>query len=343
MTTRLKLIHWFQAIVCMAVLSTSFTVVAAQHMIFADSFPLEHPLSSEGTVYWMNQVTELTDGAITFQHFPAEQLAPADQILQKIKDGVAQAGYVGIGYVSDDLPLNGGTMLPGVVENTVTASEAYWNLLSSDSLLRQEFLDNGVVPVFAVLLPPYQVVLNRAPVQTMADLKGLKLRVSGSMSLVANAIGASPVSMSAPDIYMAMRRGTLDGSLLPVTSITPYKIDEVTQSVSSNASFGSFGITVVMDAETYAQLTDAQKAAIKKAGDQTVEHLSTVLQQGVEESLAAFRDSGITVYSFSDELQQKLAPKFDAVQERWAARMKERGLPGAKALEQIDKALAAAK
>src|SRR5699024_8594493 len=101
---------------------------------FADSFPLEHYLSSEGMVWWMERVTELTDGEVTFTHFPAEQIAKADNILQKVRDGVVEAGYIGIGYVTDRMPLNGVAMLPGLSKNAVTGSLAYWDVIKNGPL-----------------------------------------------------------------------------------------------------------------------------------------------------------------------------------------------------------------
>lgn len=93
--------------------------VLARSLMFADSFPPSNTLSKEGTVFWMHRVEELSDGDVSFRYFPNEQLAKADEILQKIQDGVAQAGYIGIGYVSDSMPLNGAIMLPGEVSDVV--------------------------------------------------------------------------------------------------------------------------------------------------------------------------------------------------------------------------------
>lgn len=325
-------------ITCLAVLSVG-SPCAAEALIFADSFPVRHPISKDGNVWWMDRVSDLTGGEISFRHFPAEQLAHADGILQKVRDGVAQVGYVGVGYVSDELPLNGVAMLPDMVTDTVAASDAYWKLLNSNTLFRREFLDAGVVPVFAVLLPPYQVVLNRPPVRTMSDLDGLKLRVSGSMILVADEIAASPVAMAAPDVYMAMQRGTLDGALLPVTSVVPYRIDEITRSISTDGSFGSFAIVVVMNARTHAELGPTHQAAIRRAGHETVAHLAHVLERDVAKALTAFRDQGIAVYSLPAKTRMRLSGRFSNVQESWVHRMEKRGIDGQQALRRMKEAL----
>src|SRR5690625_2960380 len=47
----------------------------------ADSFPTTNDLSSEGIVYFMDRVEELTNGQVEFEYYPAEQLGKADSFL----------------------------------------------------------------------------------------------------------------------------------------------------------------------------------------------------------------------------------------------------------------------
>jgi TRAP-type C4-dicarboxylate transport system substrate-binding protein len=52
------------------------------------------------------------------------------------------------------------------------------------------------------------------PVHTVADLKGLRIRCAGaSDSKAFSKLGASPVHMSAGEVYMALQRGTLQGGV----------------------------------------------------------------------------------------------------------------------------------
>lgn len=326
-----------------AMLITSSTLAFSKQLILADSFPATHWLAKDGTVWWMNRVEKLSGGDLTFQHFPAGQLAEASNLLQKVQDNVAQAGYVGTGYASDDLPLNNAPMLPGQVDDAVAASEAYWKLLKSDSRMRREFTDAGVVPVYAILLPPYQMVLNRPPATNLEVLKGLKLRTTGSIALVAEALGASPVNMTSPESYLGMQRGTLDGTVLSVTSVEPYKLNEVTKSISTNGKFGSFGITVVMNADTYDELSQKDKDAIAKAGDETTTHLAKVAAKQVDTALSDFREQGLKVYEFPPQMLKALEPKYEQAQTMWLKRMDQRGLDGKGAIKEYRDALAAEK
>ncbi|WP_282153345.1 TRAP transporter substrate-binding protein DctP [Ruegeria atlantica] len=334
-------------------ITTSFKAAAAALLIaasgqakaetvsFADSFPLEHYLSKEGMVFWMNRAEELSGGEIDFRHFPAGQLAKAKGILQKVRDNAVQAGYVGIGYVSDRMPLNGASMIAGMTGESLPGSKAYWKLVK-EGALRHEFDENGVVPLFAAVLPAYQLVLAGEPISSTDELKGKKIRSSGTLNLAVEAFEGTPVSLPAPDIYLGIQRGTLDGSLLPPGSVKPYNLQEVIGSTSTNGSFGTFAITAVMNADAFNALSPEQQAALVQAGDETVEHLGTYQDGKVAEALQEFRDLGIAVYEFDDATLASLEPMMASVKAAWVARMEERGLNAAEVVSEFEAAVAAA-
>ncbi len=313
----------------------------AETISFADSFPLEHYLSKEGMVYWMNRTEELTKGQIDFQHFPAGQLAKANAILQKVRDGAVQSGYVGIGYVSDRMPLNGAAMIAGMTRDSLAGSQAYWKLVK-EGALRKEFDKNGVVPLFAAVLPAYQLVLAGKPLGSVEELKGMKIRSSGTLNLAVEAFGGTPVSLPAPDIYLGIQRGTLDGSLLPPGSVKPYNLQEVMGSTSTNGAFGTFAITGVMNADVFNALPEEQQKALMQAGDDTVAHLGEYQDSKVAEALQEFRDLGIAVYEFDDSILAELEPMLASVKQAWITRMEDRGLNAAEVVSEFDTAVAQA-
>ena len=313
----------------------------AETITFADSFPLKHYLSKQGMVWYMNRVHELTDGAVSFQHFPAGQLAKAKAILQKVRDGAVQAGYVGIGYASDRLPLNGVSMIAGMTGKSLPGSQAYWKMVK-EGPLRHEFDINGVVPLFAAVLPAYQLVLNRGPVTSMEDLRGLKIRSSGTLNLAVEAFGGTPVSMSAPDIYVGIQRGTIEGSLLPPGSVKPYNLQEVIKSTSTNGTFGTFAVTAVMNGPAFNALSAKHQKALMQAGDETVRHLGTYQDAEVSKALSEFKDLGIAVYRFDDAMLAELEPVLASVKRAWIDRMSERNLDGARIVSAFEDAVAQA-
>lgn len=84
----------------------------------ADSFPKGHYLVKLILEPWMAEVTKRTNGAVTFEHYPAQQLGKAADMLKLTQTGVADIGYVAPAYVSDKMPVSEVAMLPGAFEHS---------------------------------------------------------------------------------------------------------------------------------------------------------------------------------------------------------------------------------
>lgn len=318
------------AIIAGCAVSLLSTAALSKNLKFADSFPVTHPISIDGDVYWMDKITEKTNGDITFTYFPAEQIAKAGSILQKIKDGVIDVGYVGIGYETSTLPLNNGTQLPGVTSDVVADTAGYWKLISDDTtLLGKEFADNGVVPIWGAMMAPYQIATTTDPIETMEDFNGMKLRTTGSLNLMVSNLGADPVNMSATDTYLAMQRGTVDGTTHTFLSLKAYKISELLKSATDNANFGTFGLSAVMSKKVYDGLTDEQKQILHDVGTETSMHLADVMSEIESKNMAELKEAGVVIYSLSPEVQQGLSSQFEKTQQDWIDRMDKQGLDGA--------------
>jgi TRAP-type C4-dicarboxylate transport system substrate-binding protein len=108
----------------------------------ADSFPTTHQYS-KNTKEWLDLITERTDGRITFDYFPAEQLAKSADLLDAAQNGLADMVYAPPLYLSDRLPLSTVTALPlvGNVTDQLALNEAF------QSLVRNELNDAEILPL----------------------------------------------------------------------------------------------------------------------------------------------------------------------------------------------------
>ena len=85
----------------------------AETLRLGDFQSTSHIVSIEGTVKWMKAVTQATDGAITFEHFPSQQAAKSKAQLDAVNNGILDAALLGASYHADALPLNAVVGLPG--------------------------------------------------------------------------------------------------------------------------------------------------------------------------------------------------------------------------------------
>ena len=75
------------------------------------------------------------------------------------------------------------------------------------------------------------MMVNKRPVTTPDDMRGLTIRVQESPAYVAfmKALGANPVPMPYVEVYLAMKQGTIDGMEPPSFTMTSAKFQEVTK------------------------------------------------------------------------------------------------------------------
>ena len=92
----------------------------------------------------------------------------------------------------------------------------------------------GIEILATLYLGTRQVNLRaKRDVKTPADLAGIKLRMPGGTEwlLLGRALGVNPVPMGMPEVYLAMKTGTIDGQENPLSVMGAAKLYEVSEQV----------------------------------------------------------------------------------------------------------------
>ena len=79
-----------------------------------------------------------------------------------------------------------------------------------------------------------QITNNERPIETPADLEGLKIRTPNSSWRVSmfEEWGSNPTPMSFSEVFVALQTGVIDGQENPLTNIAGGKLDEVQEYLS---------------------------------------------------------------------------------------------------------------
>ncbi|MGY4311121.1 hypothetical protein [Bradyrhizobium sp. JR3.5] len=136
-----------------------------------DSLPNGHVIHELVGKPFSELVTKLTNGQVTFQHFPAEQLGKAKDMAQLTAVGVADVSYIVPSYSSDKFPLTAVAELPGIFDSECRGSLAFYKISHNGGILEtKEFAPNQLRPLVTLALPAYQVQL--ATSRDVKDRKG---------------------------------------------------------------------------------------------------------------------------------------------------------------------------
>lgn len=106
------------------------------------------------------------------------------------------------------------------------------------------------------------------PLVSLADFRGATIRAPQSDVLAEGlrAIGANAEPLPLPEVYQALKNGTVDGMEANLGLIFTEKLDEVAKNVTANINFWPFPTILAINKAKYDSLSDDQRAALDTAG-----------------------------------------------------------------------------
>ena len=237
---------------------------AAQEKIrIAGNFSLEHS-SSVAIEQFKKDVEAATGGKLVVEVFPAMQLGGAQENVTQVRAGTIMMTWVGMAFLSRTVPELEAVSLPFMYPNREVAYKVMDGPIGT--LIDQKMADKGFISLGFMELGPRQVTNSVRPLKTMADLKGLKIRLQPNETHLATfrALGANPIAMDIREVYSAMEQKVIDGHENPYALIIDSRFYEVQKYVSNTAHFFDF-IAVVANRKKFEALSPEFQAAIKTA------------------------------------------------------------------------------
>ena len=146
------------------------------------------------------------------------------------------------------------------------------------------------------------VTTNNKEVNSLADLKGLKLRtMDNAIHLAAwKAMGANPTPMAFSEVFTALQQGTVDGQENPYGIIVGNKFEEVEKfAVETRHSFTPY--YVVMNLDRWNDLTPEQQEAVTKAMAEATQFEKEQSAKYEEEDVGTIEAAGCKVIKLSDD------------------------------------------
>ena len=125
----------------------------------------------------------------------------------------------------------------------------------------------GIVILSTAYLGTRQVALaKKRPVKTPADLAGVKMRMPAGPDwlVLGRVLGVSPVPMGMPEVYLALKTGTIDGQENPLSVFNAAKLFEVSEQIVLTAHMLQ-PVFFSIARPFWDKLTPAQQAALTAA------------------------------------------------------------------------------
>jgi len=130
-------------------------------------------------------------------------------------------------------------------------------------------------------------------VESPADLDGVKLRMAPGAAYqnLATALGATPVSMPATEVYLALKTGSIDGQDNPLNLVENWKFDEVTEEfVMTNHLVQP--VFFAISGKAWDQLSEEQQKTLKDAAREAVDREIELTREAEKAAREQFEAEG---------------------------------------------------
>ncbi|MDR1623210.1 MAG: TRAP transporter substrate-binding protein [Synergistaceae bacterium] len=312
------------------------TIVAFSNAFAADSVynlkmhhpgPLGHPYH-QGALEFKERVEKYSANTITIDIFPNNELASGRQAVEAVQFGTIDIALESSMAVTNFEKIFGVLDMPFLFPNR----DVVYKVLDGEigKILAKKLEDKNLELLYFWDNGFRNISNSKKPINSVEDLKGLKIRVPESKVYIATfeALGAIPTPMAFSELFAALQLKTVDGQENPNGHMIAYKLYEVQPYFAiTNHIYAAEPLLIRKD--LFDGFSGAQKDAILKAAkeagdiqrklstDVESDYLRQIKEQKVEVTtpeLSAFRNAVKSVYdSYSENfgalIEQILAVK----------------------------------
>jgi TRAP-type transport system periplasmic protein len=197
----------FERVLCAILLTMAVGPVLAQTRW---DLPAAYPTSNFHTQNLQQFATEVeraSGGKLKITVHANAALFKAPEIKRAVQGGQAQAGEILLSNFANEWPIFGVDALPFLAESYDASMRLYQ---AQRPALEQRLARQGMLLLYAVPWPP-QAVVAKQPINTAAELKGVKWRAyNPATARMAELLGAQPVTVQAAELAQAMATGVVE-------------------------------------------------------------------------------------------------------------------------------------
>jgi len=157
---------------------------------------------------WKKEVERRTDGKVKVNTYPGGTLLGAKDIFDGVIAGTADIGNFAMSYQPGRFPVAESLDLPHFFTDAKTSSRILAELVAA--FKPAEFERVKVLTLFTC---PPAVIMSSREIKTLAELRNMPLRSSGTGADVMKRLGASPVAMPQSDVPDALQKGVVRGNV----------------------------------------------------------------------------------------------------------------------------------
>lgn len=279
------------------------------------AWPKNFPALGTGSNRIAQSIAEMSDGRMEVKVYGAGEIVPAFEVFDAVRDGIAECSHDAPYYWIAKHP-----MMPFFcsVPGGLTAQEhASWIYFGGGQALWDElYADFGLKPFLAGSGGCNVGGWYQKEINSVEDLKGLRIRIPGLGGEMMNRLGAVTVNLPGAEVVPALQTGAIDAA----EWVAPY--NDLAFGFHKVAKYyyapglhepGPAGCLTVNKAAFDALPKDLQAIVQRATGDEALRMLAEMTAGNGAALTALIEKHNVALRRFPDEVYRAMAETADAV------------------------------
>ncbi|MHA7108830.1 TRAP transporter substrate-binding protein [Sunxiuqinia elliptica] len=298
------------------VLMTSFSCMGPsgkKELKLAHGLPVDHPVH-QAMEFMAKRTAELSDGKLTIEVYPAEQLGSEQQCVELLQIGslaITKVSAAVMESFTDDYKVFG---LPYIFRSKEHSFKVMDGEIGKELLLSTQ--DKWIRGLCYYDAGSRSFYTKSKPITHPDDLVGMKIRVMRSITAVemTKALGGSPTPISWGELYTALQSGVVDGAENNPPSLYTSRHYEVCKFYSLDEH------TTIPDVLVFSQviwdkLSPQEQAWIQQAADESAVLQRKLWAESEKKSLEEVQKAGVKInYPDKAPFIEKVQPLLESYQ-----------------------------
>ena len=287
-------------------------------LTFATHLAATHPIT-KALYKFRDRVSELSGGKITVKTHISNELGDPTEVIDQIRIGVIDGGYFTTGHMAYYNKKLNATMWPYMFVSFDHAKNAYKGRVGE---YMKEMAAEGGFLVLDWLYYGFRNLSSNRPVNTVADIKGLKIRVPSERvnQLTMAAFGGVIQTIAFNELYLALSQNVVDGQENPIATMDSAKVQEVNKNIAM-IEYCFFTTGMVINPAKYKAWPANVQDIIKKASAEAAEYERQIFVDDENKLIEKFKTEYKVNFTYPDkkELQAAAKPAIDELKKDYDA------------------------
>ncbi len=289
-------------------------------IVFSTYMPTSYPYLVQPLEDFIAFVEKETGGKVKFKFFHSGQLYGGKEEFAALERGDIDMAAPNDLYLTGIIPATGISNLPFLWETPASMQKSLDAGLY-DLGINQIFEEHNIKVLGAAAGGPYQIYSKGFKVVVPEDFKGQKWAVSASTaSKAVELMEGSPTTMSSGELYVALQRGTINGTTRPLITGLGRKLYEVVDNLTvTNMAY--FTCVLAINKTKWDSLPKDVQEVMIVAGKKRDQQQLAMLEEFMADAVKQYQEKGVNVHISTPEELAKFKEKMVPVHEWWLTKV----------------------